>query len=323
MFNTDDGKYHTAAQHEHQVQPHHQHVDGQRGNGIDQSGGNGGVGALPLKDISRQTLGKEIHGHPQDLPHVFRVSHCGHFAVDLQCVDRLDPERSHLGSSQKDHQSEEGIQKIPVFPGQKPVHKETGEPGIDDPEQAADQRRKQNKSGCRAGAPQTLLCIFKDAFLFPGRLKPFAGRDLKTDAREGAVQLFERDPDPAPGRIIDPGIFAADPGQDHKVIEIPVQDTGQNDPVLQTFRIAAESLGIKTIAPGSHEHVFRVGTVAGNAAVIPHLFQRDPFSVISHHHGKRSRAAFQSLHLHDDRNASEGLRSMDGILVLCHGPSLS
>ena len=87
------------------------------------------------------------------------------------------------------------------------------------------------------------------------------------------------------------------------MVKIPVYNTGQGDTVSQIFCLTAKTLRLETITPGGDHHISGIGAVSRYAAVPAHLFQRDPFAVIGHDHGKRGGAALQRLQLHDHRDA--------------------
>ena len=50
-----------VADHDHQVKDHHDGVQHQGGEGVDQAARDGGVGTLPLLDVPRHALGEEFH----------------------------------------------------------------------------------------------------------------------------------------------------------------------------------------------------------------------------------------------------------------------
>ena len=103
------------------------------------------------------------------------------------------------------------------------------------------------------------------------------------------------------------------------MIEIPVDDTGQSNIPAEHIRLAAEALGLKAVAARRDQHVPRIGAVAAHAAVQTDLLERDPLAVIGHDHGKRGRAAFQRLHLHDDGYLDGPPLPRLGDLFLSHG----
>ena len=71
---------------------------------------------------------------------------------------------------------------------------------------------------------------------------------------------------------------------------------------------------------GCLEHVSRIGTVSGDAAVHAHLFERDPLLIIGKNHCQAGRAALQRLHLHDDRDFGYAFfdRFFDLFTVITH-----
>ena len=106
------------------------------------------------------------------------------------------------------------------------------------------------------------------------------------------------------------------------MVQIPVNNAGKEHVLPQPINFAAEALGFKAVVPCGNKHASGVGTVARNAAVKAHLFQRNPLFVVGHHHGKGSSTAFQRFHLHNDRNA--GSASFDRLSdrFLTHGSPL-
>ena len=258
----------------------------------------------------------------QDLPHEGAAALYGHLAVDFQRIDRLYQRHDHLRQPEHRHQDDERHQQLPVLPRQQTVHEEAREHRVDDPEQIADDRGKQyERDGC-TGTGQPLFCKFQRAFLFSARLEVRPRRDLQADARKRLVKLLHRDLDLASGRVVDVGVFPLESVQNHKVVEVPVDDGGIADILLQGMQLAAEALRLKAVVSCREQHVSRVGPVPGHAAVKPDLFQRDPEAVIGHNHGKGSRPAFQCFHLHDHRNLGSSLYNRFFNFFLTHQPAL-
>ena len=142
---------------------------------------------------------------------------------------------------------------------------------MDDAEQGADERGEQHKKSRLPGAAKTAFCKGKHAFGLSRGSKVRAGSYPETDSGKCFVQLFHGNAKLTPGRIVDTGVSAPEPGQDDKMIEIPVENAGKLDVFPQTFRLAAEAFRRKTIVSGRPEHVFGIGPVAGDAAVAADL----------------------------------------------------
>ena len=135
-----------------------------------------------------------------------------------------------------------------------------------------------------------------------GRDKILPGCDHQTDSCKGPVKLLHGYSDKTPCRIIDDGIIALKTVQHHKVIKIPVDNTGEFCVLFQSADLHAVSGGLKAVAAGSDQYISGIGAVSRNTAVFANLLQGHPFFIIGHDHGKAGSTAFQCLHLHDHRN---------------------
>ena len=96
------------------------------------------------------------------------------------------------------------------------------------------------------------------------------------------------------------------------MVKLPVDNTRERALSLQPFRLHPVSVHFHAVMLGGQVNVFHVGPVPGYAAVQAHLFQRDPFLVISQDHRETGRAAFQRFHLHDHRHFRNAVP--DGLL---------
>ena len=278
--------------------------------------------ALALQDVARHALGKELHRQAQDLPHERTAADNGHFPVDFESVDVLYPCRRDLGNAEDGQQTDKGQEQLPVLPGQQAVHEKAGEDGIDDAEEIADRGGEQHKNHRRPRSGKSPAGKFQRAFRLAAGHEALARFDLEDDAGEGAVKLLHRDFDFPAGRIVEIGIAAPEAVENHKVIEIPVDDAGEAHFLPHGVDFAAISLGVKAVAPRRGQHVPCVGAVAGDAAVETDLFQRHPLAIVGHHHGQGSGTAFERLHLHDDRDfGSAAAHRFFDILLLHGGPS--
>src|SRR6201981_2161708 len=110
------------------------------------------------------------------------------------------------------------------------------------------------------------------------------------------------DPAATDGGIVDIGVLAVDALQHHEMIEIPVDDARRRHRV-QRRRLEAEALCDKPIAPRGPDDIARLAAVARDAAGDTKLFQRNPGAVMGKHDRKRGGAAFDRLHLENDRRA--------------------
>ena len=311
---------HAVAQHDHQIKDHHPRVQQQRGKGIHQGAGDGGVGVHALQDIARHALGKEAHGHFQQFPQEGGAAHQGHFAVDLQGVDRLDPGREQLGRPQKGQQAQEGRQQLPVLPGEQPVHKEVGKHRVHDAEEGADGGGEHDEGHRGLRAHQSFAGEGQGALASAAGLKVRPRLDLQADAGEAAVKFLRADLHLAPGGVVEQHLLAPEAPQHHKVVEVPVDDAGDVQLLPQGLRLAAVARCLHAVAPGGKQYVSGVGPVPGHAAVQAHLLQGDPFAVIGQDHGKAGGAAFQRLHLHDHRHLGHPLAEGLFHAILLHGP---
>ena len=77
---------------------------------------------------------------------------------------------------------------------------------------------------------------------------------------------------------------------------------------FQVLRLIPIPFCRKSVAARGTEHVAGVRAVPGHAAVQAHLLQRNPLPIVGQNHGKACRAAFQSLHLHHNRDFGNVLR---------------
>ena len=106
----------------------------------------------------------------------------------------------------------------------------------------------------------------------------------------------------APAGVVDDGIFSLETIEDHKVVEVPVDDTWKYCVLFESADFHTISVRLEPVIAGGEQYISGIGTVAGDAAVTADLLQRHPFFVICHHHCQTRGAAFQRLHLHDHRN---------------------
>ena len=86
-----------------------------------------------------------------------------------------------------------------------------------------------------------------------------------------------------------------------------MDDAGELRLFHQGLGLHLIAVRIQPVVPGCLEDVYGVGAVSGDAAVHPHLFQRDPLAVIGQDHGQAGCPALQRLHLHDDRHFGNAL----------------
>ena len=68
------------------------------------------------------------------------VSDSSHFTVDLERIDGLDPGRRDLGDAKDEQQGQKRVKEINIFTCQQAIQEETDKNGIDDTEEASDQR---------------------------------------------------------------------------------------------------------------------------------------------------------------------------------------
>ena len=183
---------------------------------------------------------------------------------------------------------------------QQAVHEEAGEDGVDDAEEIADHGREQHKGHRRAGAAQASARELQGALGLPAGHEVLSGPDVEHDAGKGAVKLLHCDLDLTAGGVVETGVVPPETVEHDEVVEIPVDDAGEGHFLAHAVELAAVALRLEAVAARRDQHVFRVGAVAGDAAVETDLLQRHPFAVVGHHHGKAGGAAFERLHLHDD-----------------------
>ena len=296
------GQERTVTQHDRQIKDHHPGAEYQRGEGIHQRPGNHGIVPVPSLDVPGHALGEKGHRQTQDLPQKRAAANHGHFAVDFQGIGCLHRRDDDLRDTDRRQQSDKGQEQFAVFPGEQAVHKESGKRGIYHGKHIADHTRQHDKGNSRSRTGKPLSGKGQRTFPLAVRLKCLPRREHQADAGKGFVKFLHGHPDAAPGRVVDAGAVSAKAAQHHKMIEVPVDDAGENSVFPDCAGIRFESLHGEAIALGSFRYIFGVGPVPRDAAVHTDLFQRDPFPVVGQHHRQAGRAALQRLHLHDNGN---------------------
>ena len=303
----DEGQQRALPQHQHQVKHHHGGVEQKRAKGIHQRFRDGGVQGKPPLNIPRLPLGIEFHGQPQHLPHIGRAADGSHFPVDFQSIDGLGPGDHDLNESQQDQERNKGVQPFPVFPCQQPVHKDAGGDRIDDAEQITDGRGQHDEGHRRPRADEPFAGKIQGAFRLAAGREAFARDGSDGDPCKGRVKFLHRHPDGAPGRVVKISVFPLESVQHHKMVHVPMDDTGKRSLVPDGFRAVAKSLYLKAVMNRGQRDVFGFAAIPGNPAVRAHLLQGHPFPIIGHQHGQGSRAAFQLLQLHDHGHLGDAL----------------
>ena len=85
------------------------------------------------------------------------------------------------------------------------------------------------------------------------------------------------------------------------MIESPVYNAGKRSFLAQLLRLRLISVRFKAVVNCGIKNIGRVAPVAGYAAVLAHLLQRNPFIIICHDHAQAGCPTFQGFQLHDDR----------------------
>ena len=290
----------TVAQHDGEIEDHHHDTERQWRQRVYQRFGNGRVGAVSGLNISRHALGKELHRHFENLPHEGAAADHRHLSVDFERVDRSDCRDKDLQQTHRRDERNKGHQKLAVFASQQPVHEKAGKGRTQERKHIADDTGQHDEGHRRTRARKPFAGEGQGACPFPVRYEVRCRRKRHDNAGERLIKLVHRDPDAAPSGIVDADVLTAETAEHHKVIEIPMDDTGESGEPFDSFHAHAEALGLKPIAPGGFHDVARLRAVSRYAAVYTHLLQRHPLSVIGKHHRKAGRAALQCLHLHDD-----------------------
>ena len=65
---TDERKEYAVMEHDDEIEHHHHRLERQRREGLHQRRGNGSIGGLAVRDISRHTLIEKLHRKPQHFP---------------------------------------------------------------------------------------------------------------------------------------------------------------------------------------------------------------------------------------------------------------
>ena len=127
-------------------------------------------------------------------------------------------------------------------------------------------------------------------------------RKLDDDPGEAAFKLLHGYFHNAPGRVIEHGPPLPEAIQHHKMIIIPEQNTREDPLFLQVRGFHLVSVCMHPIVDRRQAHVVRIGPVPGDSAVLPDLFQGNPFPIIGKDHVQTRCPAFQGFQLHDHRN---------------------
>ena len=202
----------------------------------------------------------------------------------------------------------ERIKPIGTFVRQKAVHKNTRKRRRDNTYQRRNEGRKHDKSNGNLSSVQPFYGKREDAFPLSGGNKVFVRFKHQADACKRLVEGLHRHRIIALGRIVDDSLFSLESVKHDKVIEIPMNDTGEFPVLFQIIRLISVSLGNKSIASGGNKKIFCIRTIARHAAIDADLFKRYPFVVICAHHGKRRRTALKCFHLHDDGDFGDAFR---------------
>src|SRR5262249_42082487 len=108
------------------------------------------------------------------------------------------------------------------------------------------------------------------------------------DAGEAPVELVHVDPPSSESGIIDVSERALDTLENHKVIEIPVDDAWHWG-LSQGRRLLSISLRGKSETLGCLDDIARLAAVPRHATFDPQLLEGHPYPVICQHHGKACR----------------------------------
>src|SRR5262249_53930749 len=156
----------------------------------------------------------------------------------------------------------------------------------------------------REAAPQPV----REARLLAALLEIRPRLERENDAREGAVELVERD-DARPLRRIAQEDLAAAPEspEAEEVVEVPEEDERELLRV-ELLELLLEALRDEAVLPCGLEDVARLGAVARNPALDAQLLERDDLAVVLEDDRERRRATLDGLHLEHRR----ALRAPDG-----------
>ena len=254
-----------------------------------------------LLNIAAHALAEENNRQLQNLPHIGGVADRSHFPAQFQVVYTLDPGHNNLQNSQPRHNTQKWHQQFPVFPAQKPVHKEPPDSRVNQAEQIAQQGHDHGKDD---GGPRALHSFPDEgqhALPLSARFKVFSRGKHQNDAGERVIKFLHGHLDPAAGRIVQHGIVSPEPVQHDKMVEVPVDNAGKSSLFFQCIRLAAETLDLHAVMLSRQHNVPGIAAVPGHAAIIPPLFQRDPAVIIGHDHRQAGGAAFQRFHLQNHR----------------------
>ena len=297
-----NGQYGADPQHDCQIKDHHDRIQEEGGEGIDQVAGNDRVGPLSLLDIAGHPLGIKFHGQAENLPHIGGIAHNGHFAVDPQAVNLPHARDQDFQGRESGQSDDKGHGPVRILAHQQSVEEYSREAGIDQIEERGDHRGHNNKSGRRTGPLHPRFSEIKHTLLFSAGFKVLTRPEHQADAREGFVKLLHGYLHLTPGGVIEHGVVALKSIQYHKVVEIPVNDTGKFTVLFEDLRFEPVPFCLKTVISRGDQYIFRVGAVPGNTAVCTDLLQGDPLLIICQDHSQTGCPAFQGFQLHDDRN---------------------
>ena len=216
------------------------------------------VGVLPSLEIARQALGEKLHGQMQELPHKCRIARSRHFAVDPVCIDfpNSGEQNLHAGKGRQSHQ--ERPEPFRIDSRQQPVQKYPGEARPDDPDQGRDQGAEHHKGHRGSGALQAFPSKGQDAFGLSIGNKVLIGLNHQADAGEGAVEGFHFHLADSLGRVVQDSLSALKTVQDHKMVEVPMDDTGESPRFFQVLCFQTVSFCGKAIAPCRKQYVLRI-----------------------------------------------------------------
>ncbi|CDC62702.1 unknown [Clostridium sp. CAG:448] len=254
----DQRQHNTVPEHHDQIKHHHCRLKYQRCKGIHQLFGNHRVCGLPPLNVACHPLGEKFHGHAQNLPHKGGVSYHRKLTADPQRVHRLNHCDNELNNADPRKRKDKRHQPAGILLRQQSVQKDARKRRGNHPEQRGNDRSQRHKGNRTPRTDQPFLCIGNHGLRLSARAEILPRRKEQADAREGFVKGSHGNGIGSLCGVVEHGFFAAEPVQNHKMVEIPVNDAGKLSLFPERLRLIAVPLGNQSVTAGGTENVPRV-----------------------------------------------------------------
>ena len=178
------------------------------------------------------------------------------------------------------------------------VDKDLGKSRYYDARNDEREAHQDQQSDCGFRTPQLLEQDRQCARPSPYPLELRARLHGQDDAGECLIQLRHVDLAAAYRGVVDEGGFSTDPFEDHKVIEVPMNNAGHRQ-LVELGRLFAEASGAKSKSSRRLYDVARVAAVSRHPACHSQLLERNPCSVVCEDDSQCRGPAFDRFHLKD------------------------